>query len=606
MTHLLRIHIGPVQEFIAAARRSRDLWFGSWLLSELSKAAARAIVESEDEGIDALVFPAPATAAELQPDSLLSVVNEIVAVIEGDPAVIAKAARAAVDARRDELIDDAFVTLRPILVKEKTWDVAEAQLKEFVEFYWTAVPLSDDYRAARALADQLLAARKNTRNFAKVDWGKTWPKSSLDGARESVIPDEDTGKANVMYERYKARRGEHLSGVDLLKRHGKIGDESRFPSTSHMAAMPLKKQLGESPTAAVAWQAYLNALPNDVKYVERVYHELTLPPLGDLDGSLLFTSRLLDHLEGEMLKEAEKALAAFFKAADIDEPNPYYAILVGDGDSMGKTINALETSDQNREFSRALAGFAEKAADVVREHDGAVVFAGGDDVLALLPLHTTVECAAKLAQIFAARMQGALAGLSDTEGKPIPPPTFSAGIAIVHHLEPLEDALNLARRTERETAKAVDGKNALAVVLDKRSGVPRMVAGHWGALDRRLLNFAFLHQDEVIPDRLAYQLLDVYHRLGGESALRDEAALRKVLGLETERIIERKRVAGGQGSVDVAHKAYVKEAIRHADTTVATVADELVIAALLARAGKSAGKSFEFITQEVTANDVAH
>jgi hypothetical protein len=37
---LLLITIGPVQEFIAAARRSRDLWFGSWLLSELSKAAA--------------------------------------------------------------------------------------------------------------------------------------------------------------------------------------------------------------------------------------------------------------------------------------------------------------------------------------------------------------------------------------------------------------------------------------------------------------------------------------------------------------------------------------------------------------------------------------
>lgn len=36
--YLMAFAIGPVQEFIASARRSRDLWFGSWLLSEMSSA----------------------------------------------------------------------------------------------------------------------------------------------------------------------------------------------------------------------------------------------------------------------------------------------------------------------------------------------------------------------------------------------------------------------------------------------------------------------------------------------------------------------------------------------------------------------------------------
>ena len=31
------VSIGPVQDFIATARKSRDLYFGSWLLSELSR-----------------------------------------------------------------------------------------------------------------------------------------------------------------------------------------------------------------------------------------------------------------------------------------------------------------------------------------------------------------------------------------------------------------------------------------------------------------------------------------------------------------------------------------------------------------------------------------
>jgi len=54
MTHLLAFSVGPVQEFIAAARRTRDLWFGSHLLSEVSRAVAK---EVENQG-GKLIFPA--------------------------------------------------------------------------------------------------------------------------------------------------------------------------------------------------------------------------------------------------------------------------------------------------------------------------------------------------------------------------------------------------------------------------------------------------------------------------------------------------------------------------------------------------------------------
>jgi CRISPR/Cas system CMR-associated protein Cmr5 small subunit len=50
---LLQISIGPVQDFISAARRTRDLWFGSYLLSEISKAAAKAV----KNGGGRLIFP---------------------------------------------------------------------------------------------------------------------------------------------------------------------------------------------------------------------------------------------------------------------------------------------------------------------------------------------------------------------------------------------------------------------------------------------------------------------------------------------------------------------------------------------------------------------
>ena len=37
MSHLLAVSIGPVQEFVAAAQEPQDLWFGSYLLSEVSQ-----------------------------------------------------------------------------------------------------------------------------------------------------------------------------------------------------------------------------------------------------------------------------------------------------------------------------------------------------------------------------------------------------------------------------------------------------------------------------------------------------------------------------------------------------------------------------------------
>ncbi|MEN2993676.1 MAG: type III-B CRISPR-associated protein Cas10/Cmr2 [Bacteroidia bacterium] len=47
--------IGPVQEFISAARRTADFWVGSWLLSFLTWKAIEAIIE--EAGPDSIIFP---------------------------------------------------------------------------------------------------------------------------------------------------------------------------------------------------------------------------------------------------------------------------------------------------------------------------------------------------------------------------------------------------------------------------------------------------------------------------------------------------------------------------------------------------------------------
>ena len=103
-SHLLLVTIGPIQEFIAQARRTRDLWFGSHALSELSRAAARAIADREGS----LIFPAlQAGDNELSPcdtpvrphgRSPVSIANKILAAVN-EPGVVAEETRDAVRKR---------------------------------------------------------------------------------------------------------------------------------------------------------------------------------------------------------------------------------------------------------------------------------------------------------------------------------------------------------------------------------------------------------------------------------------------------------------------------------------------------------------------------
>src|SRR5262245_4397712 len=137
--HLLLVSLGPVQDFIASARRCQDLWFGSWLLSDLARATAIGIEAAAGER--SLIFPcAPA-------NEKVSVANKIVAVIPGDrePAEIAEEGRASMQKRRDALATQLFDK-----VSGKRWDreLAMIQVQDMMEYVWVASPLDHDYATA--------------------------------------------------------------------------------------------------------------------------------------------------------------------------------------------------------------------------------------------------------------------------------------------------------------------------------------------------------------------------------------------------------------------------------------------------------------------------
>ena len=569
MSYLLTISIGPVQEFIASARRSRDLWFGSWLLSELSKAAAHRIVTEQGGNLNCLIFPKPETMADLNEDSAFNVVNKIVALIDRPPDEIGKAAYEALIGRLRGIRDKAFTHIED---KGNYFHraVAQMQVDDLIEYFWAAASLEDpndaaQYTEARNLAETLLAARKATRDFKQVlprpaGWAANVPKSSLDGMRESVIDekayDGKLGPSELRIQ-YGVRVGERLCGVGLLKRHGNRGGDDSFLSTSHVAALPLLENLQDR-DAVADYIRDLSALLVEIeakklyKIFGRVPERSAHTMFDRYDGHLLFEGRLGEFFEGLDLTKAKKALERFLKRAFGDEqPNPYYALLVADGDRMGRAIDEQRDLAGHSKLSYQLRVFAKNVRSLVeKDHQGSLVYAGGDDVLAFVPLHTALQCARALAQRFKAEMSAFTLSEVDNDGKALSP-TLSVGIAISHHIEPLSDALQLARRAEKAAKDA--GRNALAITLSKRSGVDRTVKGRWGTLDIRMDRFVWLHRAEAI------------------------------------RILKRKRAEQGQKPMAETDLSELTRFINDPNLSIEQLADELIIAREFAKATRQAG-----------------
>lgn len=175
------------------------------------------------------------------------------------------------------------------------------------------------------------------------------------------------------------------------------------------------------------------------------------------------------------------------------DPVPiYYAVLMLDGDKMGDRLRMASQSEQT-DMSALMSTFAlELARTHVEESNGVLIYSGGDDVLALLPVETSLDCADKLRRAFSD-----LWNSSRQERV-----TVSAGLALVHAKEDLRLALGYARKGEKIAKNA--GRDCLTLTTCRGSGEHSSAVLPWEFVPtmNRWVN-GFLKQ---ASDRWAYRL----------------------------------------------------------------------------------------------------
>jgi CRISPR-associated protein Cmr2 len=458
--YLMTIALGPVQEFIAAARRTADLTAGSELLVGLARHLAEHLQSQHNAE---LIFP-----ASTQTDAP----NKLLFTVQGEPHKVAADAKEQAHAYLRQQWDACLQQLGAVkgCIDE---ELANWQLKNFLEFYAAWVPLNGDYAAARRRLEQLLAGRKALRDFKQAPVYPKHPKSPLDPSMDSVFKTEAHGDgfsapaAAQQHSRLRLKPRETLDAISLIKR---VTGGSGVPSTREMGFRSVEKALSKE-----ALDAYRD--------LQDRQDELGIDDLSDLFFQENFRRicqerqteegwRLTHRQLEEVCASASKLRKALKDANLSEELLRYYAILVADGDRMGAAIDALTSVNDHRNFSQQVAQFAQNAKQIVGDHDGHLVYCGGDDVLALLPANRALACARKLHEAFVSCMQPVMPAEQ--------PPSLSAGIAIVHVMDNLQVALGWARETEQYAKQT---RNAVAVARYPRSGGMNRARTRWDDFD---------------------------------------------------------------------------------------------------------------------------
>ncbi len=422
---LLTFSIGPVHAFIAQARKVADLWTGSDLLSRLMSEAIR---EAHAGGGDAIF---PAVAKDERPPRGLP--NRVVCRVPiGEVEALARAMETRVRGRWNRIVDGAVHQLgrRQIHPAPSIWSADPAvprQTDAVFEGAWSWGPEEGGYAAASRRAARRFAASRLFRPFRQID--ERDEKCAICGER-TALPDGDRGNVRRAWEAAEAG--------------SRKGDDRRF------------YRFGQTRLCLVCASKRLDP------------HTRYGPYFSGFD---------------EFQPDAETA---------------YFALVAMDGDHMGdvltweaKRLVGEDLEAFHRAVSRALSAFSESLRgsqpwilDCERLGVAPIgktpqlVYAGGEDVMIVCDPRDALPIARAVRRRYVEALQTVRPLL--VEEADFEQLTISAAILFAHAKHPAGLAFSAVEELLKRKAKSGAGRDAVALSLVKRGGVPVEVAFKWG------------------------------------------------------------------------------------------------------------------------------
>lgn len=554
----LMMQIGPVQEFIAQSRKMQDLWSGSYLLSYLiSKALAAVALEL---GPESVIFPSlravplldwawsqeeglfPSNTfklgqGRLHPSELLipCLPNRFLALVPAgsEGRRIAALAKKAIEDEWQKIADSVHEDICSKLSSElqdrfQDWDnVWKSQVKRFPVVDFVIHEWQTD---AGNLAAQ---------NTPPLSGG--WEKHPLNHAEQWRELVEKMGESRHVGTNFGSHWALHYATTDW-----------KFAAAKNARAFAVwQTPIGPDGNPVGSTKDHLNGRDEVIGGAQNDAFWTSLRTAykgeerGDFKGqqrygAITVIKRLWakTYLHGKLGWDTYRP--SFDSVQDItnaidsdDDTDKYYAVLCMDGDDMGQWVSGHKSppltqalAEKAKAFflqhwkgsvsaeevrrplspsyhaalSEALNHFSLYAAgQIVEKFSGQLFYAGGDDVLAILPAQNALDCATALKCAFQGHVPDDLPSavkepLSELfelkdgflrclkhSGKsedrrpnwpllvPGPLATVSVGIAVGHVRSPMQDVIQAAREAE-SAAKKVPHKGAYCLRVLKRSG----------------------------------------------------------------------------------------------------------------------------------------
>lgn len=489
--------MGPVQGFIAESRRTRDLLSSSFLLSYMTGCAMAYVM---DHGGN-IVFP------KVDEDLLILAIRQKGKVQE-KPFIgsLPNRFKASVPADFDPgQCEDAV---------QKAW-------KKIADAVWelTVAKVYHRGRNTREIWDRqvenwwemtwVIAEEPNVLDYRKY-WRNHIP-SDEPGDKCTLIPrlqelsgyvracereKQDTfwcQLRKVLDEKYSLdlEEKERLSAIGMIKRFfpyiakEAIGwawdDEAiHFPSVKYIAAHPgMMRALEKCPEMAEAYGVkakksgiYSVSLGNHFPFLQKKAEANNAKTFISIDAAAFYPNELEVLIEeNKVSKDLLDHLNDLIK--EMGQPfSRYYALLLMDGDRMGKL---LRNRNQTK-VSKALSVFCDGLEKHIQDqYEGVTIYAGGDDVMAMFPMNRALGAAVDLSRRYKRSFKEVFHEIIEEA-------TSSAAILFAHYKVPLRDVLNEGHRLLDDVAKANTGRDSLAMGVWTSSGMSVTWSAPWDTI----------------------------------------------------------------------------------------------------------------------------
>lgn len=448
---IFALSLSPAQEFIEEARKSRDLRAGSLLLSWLSFKLYEPILQHYKE--KAFIVPACAGnpffdewkknngslelehLKELSPGGK-SITNRAVGLIEREKLHLLKEAekncRDAWDKYAEFCLQDEKLKNMPSALLER-WQQQMQDFSAAFSIYAVAdrADLNNLPGSIQKIVDQM-ERRKDSRLFKQ--WrGSDMPKCTQCGHREIL-----SGKEDSFWKRFQSiirveDGRELLCACCLAKRIFAFCDifpSKAADSTMDIAAAPFMEEFRAKETAHENFQIIMEFWQDDLKNIPGCLPDKCFTGEKWLKRMPAFVLpyEIEDEKQRRIIEAANKKYLHGQMADDnlcLSPPSPYLAVLMLDGDKMGKHLSRHpQLSDALTEFSQAVPG-------IIKSHQGTAIYSSGDELLALLPKDSALSAAQDVQKKFAEHIEEKI--------------TCSASITWFHCKDPLQQAIKNCR-----------------------------------------------------------------------------------------------------------------------------------------------------------------